>query len=510
MLADFALEFRDPALRPALLPITRKDVAGTLTKLSAPAMQDVGIHLQSPGRFPIDTPCSSRRTAASLNSLVNCLRDNPMTHSPFNGFLLDKEETMSALAAAKPSLFVVDEAHCISEWGHDFRPDYLKLADASDALGRPVILAMTATAAPLVRNEIIEQLRLRDPRVVVRGLDRPNIWLGVRAFGTEAEKRTALLDEVEAAEKPGIVYVATRKHAEEVAGALTDRGVKAAYYHGGMRAKEREQIQSDFMEDAGGVMVATNAFGMGVDKPDVRFVFHYDVSDSIDSYYQELGRAGRDGKPARAILFYRPQDLSLQRFFKGSGKIDEAEMKEIAEAIAEVDGPAPVEEIEQETHLSHRKVTKALNRLEEVGAIKPAGPGEVAAVADEEQIDEAAKQAAEAQERRREWDRLRIEKMRDYAELASCRRGYLLDYFGDEEEHRCDNCDNCNSGKSEAKPVRSDEPFPPKTRVEHREWGRGTVETYEGDKVTVLFDDLGPKTLSMRAVMDRKLLERVA
>jgi ATP-dependent DNA helicase RecQ len=422
---------------------------------------------------------------------------------------LHNGSTVEALAAAKPSIFVVDEAHCISEWGHDFRPDYLKLGDAARALGRPVILAMTATASPLVRQEIIERLDMRDPRVVVRGFDRPNIWLGVRTFKTAGEKLNALLDEAEAAEKPGIVYAATRKRAEEIAGALAERGVKAAYYHGGMRAKEREQIQADFMADRHDVMVATNAFGMGVDKPNVRFVFHYDVSDSVDSYYQEIGRAGRDGRPARAVLFYRPEDLSLQRFFKGGGKIDEAEMKEIAETVVNSDKPVAVEEIAEETQLSQRRVVKALNRLEEVGAVEAAGPDAVAQGSNGDDVEQAAKGAAAAQERRREWDRSRIEKMRAYAELASCRRGYLLDYFGDEEERRCGNCDVCN-GRIEANSANPAEPFPVNTRVEHKDWGRGTVETYEGDKVTILFDDLGRKTLSMRAIAQRKLLERVA
>jgi ATP-dependent DNA helicase RecQ len=231
-------------------------------------------------------------------------------------------DVLRRLTAARPSLFVVDEAHCISQWGHDFRPDYLNLGAVARAIGRPPVLALTATASPDVRREIIERLGMKDPRVVVRGFDRPNIWLGVRSFEKEADQRDALLEAVEDAEEPGIVYTATRRHAEEIAGALLERGKNAACYHAGMKKKDRERVQSDFLAGRTPLLVATNAFGMGVDKPDVRFVFHYDISDSLDSYYQEIGRSGRDGLPATAMLFYRPADIHLHRFFASGGPRD--------------------------------------------------------------------------------------------------------------------------------------------------------------------------------------------
>ena len=423
---------------------------------------------------------------------------------------LQKQETMDRIAAAKPSIFVVDEAHCISEWGHDFRPDYLKLGPAIEALGHPTVLAMTATASPMIRDEIVSRLGMRNPKIIVYGFDRPNINLSVRQFKSESEKRDALLNSVEEAEKPGIVYVATRKHAEEIANGLSDRGVTVSFYHGGMKAKDRDQIQNEFMAHPDAVMVATNAFGMGVDKPDVRFVFHYDISDSVDSYYQEVGRAGRDGKPAQAVLFFRPEDLAVQKFLKSGGKLDEAEIRKVVEMVVKKDEPVAVEDLQEELPLSDRKVAKAINRLEEVGALEVSASGEVAATADPGDLQRAAKEAAEAQQKRRDWDQLRIEKMRAYAELTSCRRSYLLDYFGDESAGHCENCDNCKSGKTDAVPVKSDEPFPVKSRVTHKEWGKGTVQAYDADKITVMFDDLGNKTLAMRAVMERGLLERVA
>jgi ATP-dependent DNA helicase RecQ len=190
-------------------------------------------------------------------------------------------ETIERLQSAKPSLFVVDEAHCISEWGHDFRPDYLRLGTIIEALGHPRILALTATAAPPVREEIVSRLQMRDPHTIVQGFNRPNIWLGARRYLNDEEKQSELLQLVKRVKKPGLIYVATRKRAEEIAQLLTERKVNAAFYHAGMKAKEREEVQTKFMNDEVKVLVATTAFGMGVDKPNVRFVFHFPINSRV-------------------------------------------------------------------------------------------------------------------------------------------------------------------------------------------------------------------------------------
>ncbi|HEY9603679.1 MAG TPA: ATP-dependent DNA helicase RecQ, partial [Allocoleopsis sp.] len=268
-------------------------------------------------------------------------------------------ETLDRLQNSQPSLFVVDEAHCISEWGHDFRPDYLRLGAVIESLGHPRVLALTATAAPTVRQEIVERLGMRDPQIVVQGFDRPNIWLSVKRFEDEAQKQQALLKWTVRVKKPGIVYVATRKKAEEVAQALCDEGVRAIFYHAGMKAKEREDAQTAFMNDEAEVIVATTAFGMGVDKPNVRFVFHYDISDSVDSYYQEMGRAGRDGEKALAILFYCPDDLNLRRFLASSGQIDVELLEQVAVTVQEQDEPINLRDLQEQTNLSQSKLTKA-------------------------------------------------------------------------------------------------------------------------------------------------------
>jgi ATP-dependent DNA helicase RecQ len=415
-------------------------------------------------------------------------------------------ETLERVRQAKPALFVVDEAHCISEWGHDFRPDYLKLGGVIEALGHPVVLAMTATAAQRVREEIIERLGMQKPNLIIKGFDRPNIWLGVRYCKSETAKKLAVCEAVEAAEKPGIVYVATRKNAGMLGAELSDRGLPVVFYHGGMPAKERARIQEEFMHDDAGIIVATSAFGMGVDKPNVRFVFHYDIPDSIDSYYQEIGRAGRDGKPARAILFYRPENLALQNFFKGSGKLEERELKTVAETVIQHDEPIEADELKEEAGVSGHKLTKALNRLEEVGAVEVLASGEVISNAAPDEVDEAVHEAAEAQKEHKEYERLRIEKMRAWAELADCRREYLLNYFGEEAEGHCGNCDCCDAARESATQGR----FPLRTRVIHKEWGKGIVEKHEGGNITVLFDEVGHKTLSLEAVVRHNLLERAA
>jgi ATP-dependent DNA helicase RecQ len=364
----------------------------------------------------------------------------------------DNPATLERLRAAKPSLFVVDEAHCVSEWGHSFRPDYLRLGAVIDALGHPRTLALTATASPTVRREICERLHLRDPAIVVSGFDRPNIHLSVRGLTGEALKLRKLIELLDGLELPGIVYTATRKHAESVATGLVASGRRAVAYHAGLKRDERNSRQHAFMNGHADIIVATSAFGMGIDKPDVRFVVHYDVSDSLDAYYQEIGRAGRDGQPARAILLFSDKDLSLRRFFASSGRLSADEIALLVSTLERQSEPLTLVALARSSGLSRTKTASAVARLEERGALVRDATGRVtrsdAVALGADDIDAVLR----AQDKLREAYQARVEPMHIYARTRECRRRVLLTHFGDNSEFQCSGCDNCDLALSAGEP----------------------------------------------------------
>jgi ATP-dependent DNA helicase RecQ len=355
---------------------------------------------------------------------------------------LSRQETLDRLRAARVSLIAIDEAHCISQWGHDFRPDYLRLAHVIESLDHPPTLAMTATASNEVRREIVQRLGLRHPRILVHGFDRPNISLRVDTFTTKAEKLEAVMRRVEFADKPGIVYVATHRNAESIAADLQQCGVHALFYHGGLKARQREEIQDKFMNGDVDVIVATNAFGMGVDKPDIRFVFHADVSESLDGYYQEIGRAGRDGDPAEAVLFYRPQDINAQQYKTGGGNVDTHALESVASVLKHKRKPASRDDLARETALTGRKLSNIVHKLEEVGAATQLDSGKIQ-LSRGRSLDDIAEAAQSQQQIQKDIRKRRLESMQGYAECRTCRREYLLRYFGDDYSGPCGNCDRC-------------------------------------------------------------------
>ncbi|MFC4638855.1 RecQ family ATP-dependent DNA helicase [Deinococcus hohokamensis] len=421
---------------------------------------------------------------------------------------LANEDTLERLTKVGVTLFVVDEAHCVSEWGHDFRPDYLGLGRAVQALGSPTVLALTATAAPPTRAEIVERLNMRRPRVLVRSFDRPNIHLTVRSFADARTKGSAALDHVAQAPGPGIVYVSTRRSAEAFADDLQARGLRAAAYHAGLPAARRDEVQTAFMADELQVLVATTAFGMGIDKPNIRFVVHLDISGSLDAYSQEIGRAGRDGEPAQAVLFYAPGDLHLRRFFASGPQTDAGQLEEVIRAVQANGGEADPDLLAEELGMRPGWLRTALHLLTEAGALQRRADGSLVAAGAPEPM-QAAALAAEGQRHRQAFEQSRLDMMRGYAETGACRREFLLNYFGEDHPVPCQGCDNCQAGQvSAASPV-TDRPFDVGCRVTHQTLGEGTVVRCDDQAVTVLFDEEGYQMLALSVVLEGRLLDHL-
>jgi ATP-dependent DNA helicase RecQ len=429
---------------------------------------------------------------------------------------LAKDDVLDRLAAVRPALLVVDEAQCVTSWGHDFRPDYLRLERAARRIGRPPLLALTATAAPPVRREIVERLGMERPRELVTDFDRPNIRLEVTRHRDEDDRRRAVVEQAAAQPKPGLVYAATRKDTERCAEELAALGLSAEAYHAGLKAAERARIHDAFLTGEADVVVATSAFGMGIDKEDVRFVLHAALPGSLDAYYQEIGRCGRDGRPALAALHYRPQDTGMQTYFAGRAPGHDT-LAEVADAVHEHGGdPADLGELRADTGLSRNRVTTAVNLLEEAGTVTTGADGEV--VPDPgTPPDAAVARAEETAEAHRRTDRSRVAMARAYAETTGCRRRFLLGYFGEEYQAPCGDCDVCEAAEREG--TDAEEPpashpaaaqYPVGAQVRHERWGEGTVLSEEGDRITVLFDTHGYRTLSLETLADRDdLLEVV-
>ena len=431
---------------------------------------------------------------------------------------LAKPSTVERIAALNIALFVVDEAHCVSSWGHDFRPDYLRLGEIRERLGNPTTAALTATASPPVREEILARLGMAGPLVLVHGFDRPNIRLEVLRHHEDKDKRRAVVSQVTelvtGRRGPGLVYAAKRKDTEKYAARLARSGLRAAAYHAGRTPTERELVHQQFLDGGLDVVVATTAFGMGIDKPNVGFVLHADIPESLDSYYQQIGRAGRDGQPAVAVLHYRSEDLGLRRFF-ATHTPDEAALLAVLTMLREAGRPLPPRTLAVSTVFPARRITGLLNLLQETGAVTVTHDGvRLDPVAEPAQVVERAVDLAAARER---VDKSRIAMIRSYAETHRCRRQFLLGYFGEDLTEPCGNCDTCTDGTAllqnhsgghdgGAAAGGAAGEFPLNSRVEHALWGPGLVMGHDGDVLTVLFDREGYRTLSRKAVLGHGLL----
>ena len=380
----------------------------------------------------------------------------------------------STLQQIPISLFAVDEAHCISTWGHDFRPDYLRLRSVIRSLGTVQTLALTATATPYVRSDIIQQLGLNKPQTFVSGFDRPNLSIEVVHTEREREKIARIRSLARELRGSGIIYASTRKAVEQVGSKLKALDLKVTEYHAGMTDAQRVRAQDEFMNGRTQMIVATNAFGMGIDKPDIRFVVHYQMPGSIEAYYQEIGRAGRDGLPSTCVLLFNYADKNTHDFFIEGSYPDISVVKQVYDALAETE----LRRIELSTTEIARRtgernemaVQSALYVLERAGHIqrtaaalnrggRGAQQGRSILMLDPAPVTQLRVDPRDIS-RRGELERRKLRAMIDFCYTDYCYRAHILNYFGDRHhERQCGTCGNCQP-KASAPVVYDEDPAP--------------------------------------------------
>jgi ATP-dependent DNA helicase RecQ len=456
---------------------------------------------------------------------------------------LGDERFRADLARVRVGLVVVDEAHCISQWGHDFRPAYLGLGQAIDELGRPTVLALTATAPPRVKDDILAQLGVGDAAVIDLGLQRPNLRYQVLRAQTESKKRAVLLRLLAQTRGCGIIYCATIRNVEAIADELERAGIPCGRYHGRMRSRDREAAQAAFMERGNPrVMVATNAFGLGVDKADLRFVIHYNFPGSLEAYYQEAGRAGRDGQPAVCVLLYQPDDKRIQSFFLG-GRYPTPEQTQavvgalwrLAEGSLPDSAPPELRAVAAQADVPVKKTRVILSFLKDAAFVREVGGTHFAPRTASPPDAEALVRAAVRYQQKRVQDQARLAAILRYAVSHLCRNKLLFSYFGYAEDAAatCGTCDNCQRAQA-GRPLEAvvgtvrrslldqalarRQPRPRGTRalrvertlssrpaalicgdvVTHSTWGEGEVTRGTGDNVCAFFPGHGEKLLKAR------------
>jgi ATP-dependent DNA helicase RecQ len=427
---------------------------------------------------------------------------------------LEDQTFMALLQSIQVPLFVVDEAHCISQWGHDFRPAYLGLGAVIKRLRHPTVLALTATATPAVREDILHQLGIEHVKPIVKGFDRPNLQYEARKADKEADKLkilNSLFKGFDALEGTGIIYTATIKNALDVQKYLSDTlDIPAAVYHSKLHKEDRTLVHELFMNETIRAVVATNAFGLGIDKPNIRFVVHYDLPGSLEAYTQEAGRAGRDGLKSRCILIYRMSDTRVQNYFLTGKYPDIEEVQRVfgtLEVFGDQEHGVSMTDLRKILQLPLTKLKVILALLKKSGFIESPGKSSYT-LSEAARKDPSLVLSLANYETKKSYDQSKLAMMLQYAENTTCRRRFILNYFGEDfDAPNCGTCDNCL--RSAAQPAAAPpmdrtaspgEPFRIADVVSHKKFGTGTVERVERDLVTVLFPSVGYKTLLASAV----------
>ena len=414
---------------------------------------------------------------------------------------LEDDAFVTILRTLDIPLFVVDEAHCISAWGHDFRPAYLNLGRVIGQLGDPTVLALTATATPAVREDILLQLGIPTVKPIVKGFDRPNLRYEVRRAESESAKLKALKDLFDhGLDGTGIIYTATIKNALDVQRYLHDSlNLPAAVYHSKLQKQDRTSVHELFMNESIRAVVATNAFGLGIDKPNIRFVVHYDLPGSVEAYTQEAGRAGRDGDLSRCILLYRMSDTRVQNYFLTGKYPDVEEVQKIfgtLEFFGGQEGGVSLTDLRKISQIPLTKLKVILALLKKSGFIEASSRAKYTLTDNARKNRELVLNLANY-ETKKSYDQSKLAMMLQYAENTSCRRRFILNYFGEDYlTENCGACDNCLQGNRS----QSVSGYRIADVVYHSKFGQGTVERAEKDLVTVLFPNVGYKTLLASAV----------
>jgi ATP-dependent DNA helicase RecQ len=378
---------------------------------------------------------------------------------------LESDDLRGVLVGTGVGFAAVDEAHCISEWGHDFRPAYSRIGLRLQELGSPPVLALTATATVRVRATIVETLSMRDPEIVSASPHRSN--LSFEVIPCEGDQRLrALMRLIKRLRRPGIIYCATRRETEAVYTVLARFGVPAHRYHGQMNATERDTEQKHFMRPRHrSVMVATNAFGLGIDKRDIRYIVHFQAPASLEQYLQEAGRAGRDGRRSNCILLIDPADRTIHEALLAKSRVRPDQLYRLGRALAAwaAEGRSPsLEALAVSANLGSRIVSALLSKLEEAGLVARESGDEIRVTVPADEVEARARSLAGQFETLRTQDARRLDALGEYAGVATCRATFLASYFGEEEGAACGLCDNCQERKPRSAgffaPIRAPEP----------------------------------------------------